>query len=129
MTERRDRELVEAIRLQIARDPAARSGLAEMARGAGVGMVTLCTSFRRMAGQFIDAYRLDLRLKLALERLERSTDDLSRIALDLGFDSHSHFGRHFRDRFGVTPSRVRSDLQALGRLRSKERDGGGARRR
>ncbi len=51
-TERRDRELVEAIRLQIARDPAARSGLAEMARGAGVGMVTLCTSFRRMAGRF-----------------------------------------------------------------------------
>lgn len=128
-TERRDRELVETIRLQIASDPAARPGLVELARRAGVGMVTLCTSFRRVAGSSIHAYRLDLRLKLALERLERSTEELSRIALDLGFDSHSHFSRHFRARFGVAPSRVRADLRALGRLRLKERDSGGARRR
>jgi AraC-like DNA-binding protein len=64
-----------------------------------------------------------------LKRLESSTEDLSRIALDLGFDSHSHFSRHFRARFGVAPSRVRADLRALGRLRLKERDSGGARRR
>ena len=128
-TARRDLDLVETVRLQIASDPAARPGLVEMARRAGVGMVTLCTSFRRVAGSSIHAYRLDLRLKLALERLESSTDDLSRIALDLGFDSHSHFSRHFRARFGVAPSRVRADLRALGRLRLKARDGGGARRR
>ena len=125
----RDSELVEAIRLQIASDPAARPGLAEMARTAGVGMVTLCTSFRRVTGRSIHAYRLDLRLKLALERLERSTDDLSRVALELGFDSHSHFSRHFRDRFGVAPSRARADLRVLGGLRLKERDSGGSRRR
>jgi len=127
-TARRDRELVEAVRLRVAADPSARPGLAAMAGDAGVGVVTLCTAFRRVAGRSIHAYRLDLRLQLALERLERSTGDLSDVALDLGFDSHSHFTLRFRERFGAAPSRVRADLAALGRLRLKERDSARTRR-
>jgi AraC family transcriptional regulator len=121
-TARRDGELVEVVRLRVAADPSARPGLAAMAADAGVGMVTLCTAFRRITGRSIHAYRLDLRLQLALERLERSTGDLSDVALELGFDSHSHFSLRFRERFGAAPSRVRADLSALGRLRLKERD-------
>jgi AraC-like DNA-binding protein len=128
VTGRRDRELVEAVRLRVAADPAARPGLAAMACDVGVGVVTLCTTFRRVTGRSIHAYRLDLRLQLALECLERSTGDLSDVALELGFDSHSHFTLRFRERFGQAPSRVRADLAALGRLRLKERDSGRSRR-
>jgi AraC-like DNA-binding protein len=128
-TARRDRELVEAVRLRVAADPSARPGLAAMAADAGVGTVTLCTTFRRVTGRSIHAYRLDLRLQLALERLERSTDDLTGVALELGFDSHSHFTLRFRERFGASPSRVRGDLAALGSLRLKERDSGRSRGR
>ncbi len=120
-TARRDRELVEGIRYAISADPSRRASLATLARRAGVGQVTMCTAFRRVTGRSIHAYRLDLRLELALERLERG-GDLTRIALDLGFDSHSHFSRHFRARFGASPSRLRDDLAALGRIRLKERD-------
>jgi AraC-like DNA-binding protein len=120
-TARRDRELVEGVRHAISTDPSSRAPLVELARAFGVGPVTLCTTFRRVTGRSIHAYRLDLRLELALEQLERA-GDLTRIALDLGFDSHSHFSRHFRARFGASPSRLREDLMGLGKLRSKERD-------
>lgn len=40
----------------------------------------------------------------ALERLAEGADSLSRLALDLGFSSHSHFTTLFHRVFGVPPS-------------------------
>jgi len=37
-----------------------------------------------------------------------SADDLTSLALDLGFSSHSHFTLAFRRAFGCTPSQFRS---------------------
>lgn len=126
---RRHRDLAQAIRARISASPARREPLTEMARGAGVGLVTLCAAFKQATGSSIHAYRLDLRLKMALERLEDAAADLTAIALDLGFDSHSHFSFHFRKRFGVPPSRMRRDLSRFGLVRLKERDSARARRR
>jgi AraC-like DNA-binding protein len=41
---------------------------------------------------------------MALEPLADGAGDLTRIALDLGFSSHSHFTAAFRRHFGLTPS-------------------------
>ena len=34
-------------------------------------------------------------------------DDLTELAMDLGFSSHSHFSARFRRAFGLTPSEFR----------------------
>ena len=66
--------------------------------------------FRAVTGQTIHAYRMQLRVRSALERIERASD-LSAVALALGFSSHSHFTASFRRAFGVTPSGVRGDAR------------------
>jgi AraC-like DNA-binding protein len=49
-----------------------------------------------------------VRLCHALETIvEYPKDDFTRIALDLGFASHSHFSTAFLREFGITPSQFR----------------------
>jgi AraC-like DNA-binding protein len=52
-------------------------------------------------------YRNQLRLRAALESLRDPRVDLSGLALDLGFSSHSHFTVMFRRSFGCPPSQFR----------------------
>ena len=51
-------------------------------------------------------YQLRLRLARALDLLARY-DDLTRLGLDLGFSSHSHFSSAFRSAYGRSPSEFR----------------------
>jgi AraC family transcriptional regulator len=92
----------------------------------------LARVFKARTGFSLHAYRTQLRLRAALERVAprhgagpalrlRSGQaprrgsghggrdvDLIDIALDLGFSSHSHFTEAFRRNFGTTPSAVRN---------------------
>jgi AraC family transcriptional regulator len=72
----------------------------------------LCRSFRRATGTTLHEHRNQLRLRSALDRLESGGCDLSELALDLGYSSHSHFTAAFRQTFGVTPSAVRGRVRA-----------------
>ena len=74
----------------------------------------LCRSFRRATGLTLHDYRDEVRLRLALERLEGGERDLSRLALDLGYSSHSHFTAAFRRSFGAPPSSMRKLLIVRG---------------
>lgn len=66
--------------------------------------------FQQQTGLPIHRYLTLLRLRVSLERL--SDCDLTRLALDLGFSSHSHFTDVFRREFGKTPSEVRKNTTA-----------------
>jgi hypothetical protein len=58
----------------------------------------------------LHAHRNRLRLTQALERIAAG-EDPTRIGLDLGFSSHSHFTAGFRRLFGEAPSVVRARLR------------------
>lgn len=81
--------------------------LDEVARESGVSPFHLCRLFRREVGTSIHRYRHELRLRESLEMVGESPCDLTRIALQLGFSSHSHFTAAFRAAFAVTPSEFR----------------------
>jgi AraC-like DNA-binding protein len=49
-----------------------------------------------------------LRLRLALDRIDDEGCDLTALANELGFSSHSHFTDAFRSLFGAPPSIVRA---------------------
>jgi AraC-like DNA-binding protein len=71
-----------------------------------VSPVYLTQLFHRLEGVPLYRYQLRLRLACALDRLAHA-DDLTALALDLGFTSHSHFSAAFRQTYGVSPSTFR----------------------
>lgn len=104
------REVVEATRAEICRDPTRSFTVRELALRVGVSPFHLCRLFRRGTGITLHTYLVDLRLRRSLEWLSDVTTDLSRVALEAGFSSHSHYSAAFRRRMGITPSRARSEL-------------------
>ncbi len=76
----------------------------------GVSAFRLCRVFRRVTGSSIHGYLVSVRLRASLERIEPRAVDLSSVAKDLGFSSHSHFTLAFRRSFGVSPSAWRGEI-------------------
>lgn len=113
-----DVDLVEAARDVIARRFTENLSLSDIARQVGASVFHLARIFKARTGFSLHAYRNQLRLREALERLSprrrrKPTErhaELVHIALDLGFSSHSHFTETFRRSFGKTPSAVRASL-------------------
>ncbi len=101
--------LAEAVRTVLARRYRDRLTLPELAAEVGVSPYHLHRRFRAATGWTIHAYRDHLRLREGLARVLDGEPDLSALALDLGYASHSHFTDRFRRAFGMTPSQVRQD--------------------
>jgi AraC-like DNA-binding protein len=108
---RRDVDLVEAARDVIARRFRDNLSLSEIARDVQSSVFHLARVFKTRTGLPLHAYRNQLRLRAALEKLAERGADLIDIALDLGFSSHSHFTETFRRSYGKTPSATREYLK------------------
>jgi AraC-like DNA-binding protein len=102
--------LVDRAKLVISSNPARRWKLAEIAAEVGVSPVYLTQSFQQVEGLPLYRYQLRCRLARALDLLHRY-DDLSALALDLGFSTHSHFTAAFRQLYGRTPAELQRALR------------------
>jgi AraC family transcriptional regulator len=103
-TEAYRRRIVEETKLILAANPWAAFSLDGIARSVASSPFHLARIFRAEVGMPVHQYLLRLRLALALERLASGRRNLSELALDLGFASHSHFTTSFRQTFGMSPS-------------------------
>jgi AraC-like DNA-binding protein len=114
-------DLAEAARTVLARSFREPVTLDEVARRTGSSMFHLCRTFRRHTGSTLHGYRNQLRLRTALERAATPESDLTELALDLGFSSHSHFTAAFRKAFGISPSafRRKATVQAMRELSAR----------
>ncbi len=110
------RKLTDRAKLVLASDPARRWTLAQIAGDVGVSPVYLTQVFADAEGVPLYRYQLRLRLARALDRLG-DCDDLTGLALDLGFSSHSHFTAAFRKLYGCAPV----DFQRATRIRPARR--------
>lgn len=97
----------EAAKTYLASRMSERITLDEVAREVGASPFHLARVFQQRTGVPVHRYLTCLRLRASLERLADSADDLTALALELGFSSHSHFADSFRREFGRTPSEVR----------------------
>lgn len=86
--------------------------LTEVAREVGASPFNFARIFQQQTGLPIHRYLTLLRLRASLERLSEAEEDLTALALDLGFSSHSHFTSVFRTEFGATPSEIRQRSKA-----------------
>ena len=109
------RDLVEAAQCVLGEDLALPLSLESVARAVNSSAFNLCRLFKRGTGLSLHAYRNQLRLRRSLDLLEEGAADLTGVALDLGYSSHSHFTYEFRRAFGQTPSEYRARRPALAR--------------
>ncbi|MBX7221706.1 MAG: AraC family transcriptional regulator [Blastocatellia bacterium] len=109
-TESDHADRVEAVKTFLAGRFDQRITLEEIARAAFSSPFHLARIFQRKTGIPIHRYQNRLRLRFSLERLAEGVTDLTALALELGFSSHSHFCDAFRQEFGRPPSAVRQEL-------------------
>jgi AraC-like DNA-binding protein len=103
-------KLVDRAKLVLSSDLARRWTLADIAAEVGVSPVYLTQVFQQVEGMPLYRYQLRLRLARALDLLGRY-DDLSSLAMDLGFSSHSHFTAAFRKTYGRTPANFQRSIR------------------
>jgi AraC-like DNA-binding protein len=111
-TDRDEREsLVQKAKELLSRNLRSNAGITWIASQLGVSPFHLCRIFRSHTGETLHEFKTDLRLRSALEDLADRKGDISRIAHEFGFSSHSHFTAAMRARFGVTPSELKTSLR------------------
>ena len=98
---------LERVKEAVAVAPSQQWNIAKLAKVANLSPFHLCHVFRQMVGTSIYDYVLHERLAQALDAVLERGDDLTTIALDAGFASHSHFTARFRGFFGVAPAALR----------------------
>jgi AraC-like DNA-binding protein len=106
-TEADHADRIEAAKSYLADRLGERLTLDDVARAAHASPFHLARVFRQRTGVPLHCYLTRLRLRAALERLADGANDLTTLALQLGFSSHSHFSDAFRREFGRSPSDVR----------------------
>jgi AraC-like DNA-binding protein len=97
---------LERVKEAVALAPAEKWTVARLARIANLSPFHLCHVFRRSVGTSLYDYVLHERLAHTLDAV-LDCDDLTAVALDAGFSSHSHFTARFRKFFGCTPAALR----------------------
>lgn len=99
--------------------PARNLDLHTLAAIAGCSPFHLCNIFRSVSGSSLRQFRLEHRLGNAIGQLADGQHDLMQMAIDLGFNSHSHMSQAFRAHLGRSPAWWRSafDRGDLARLR------------
>lgn len=100
------RRLADRVKMLLASDLSRRWTLAEIGKDIGCSPVYLTQVFKQVEGMPLYRYQLQLRLARALDRLA-DMEDLSALAAELGFSSHSHFASAFRKAYGQSPAEFR----------------------
>jgi AraC-like DNA-binding protein len=97
----------EAAKTYLAARLGERITLDDVARAVHASPFHLARIFQQQTGVAVHRYLTQLRLRASLERLADGGSDITQIALELGFSSHSHFTDAFRREFGHPPSEIR----------------------
>jgi AraC-like DNA-binding protein len=105
------RRLTDRVKVLLAGDLSRRWTLAQIAAEIRGSPVYLTQVFQQVEGIPLYRYHLRLRLARALDLIARY-DDLSALAADLGFSSHSHFSAAFRQAYGRSPSTFKQFAKA-----------------
>ena len=101
--ERRRRSAIENVKEIVARHYSAELSLDHVARLVHYSPGQLAKLFAERTGFTIHGYQQQLRLRTALQMIQERRFELSAVAAELGFSSHSHFSMVFRRRFGISP--------------------------
>lgn len=103
----RRRRQIELVKEAISLRPERKWTLGQLADAASISAYHLAHVFRAEVGAPVYRYVLRARLANSLDAVLDVGADLTTIALEAGFASHSHFTARFRALFGLTPIELR----------------------
>lgn len=83
--------------------------LEDMAKDLGVSKYVLSRVFSKTFHRNFNQYLNDARLGYAKQRLENTSDPITTICLDSGFDSQRTFNRVFKEKYRLSPSDYRKN--------------------
>jgi len=112
--ERRQRQMVEQVRLELYARLQRPPTLTELARMVDCSAFHLSRLFTAYVGMPMRSYLVRVRAGEAARRVMEGADDLAALALELGFYDHSHFSNTFIAVWGVSPSAFRQSRRAIG---------------
>ena len=104
------RRLADRVKVLLASDLSRRWTLSNIAAEIRGSPVYLTQVFQQTEGIPLYRYHLRLRLARALDLIAQF-DDLSALAAELGFSSHSHFTAAFRQAYGRSPTAFKQSAQ------------------
>ena len=84
------------------------NSLDEVAEAIFVSKYHLCHLFSKCVEVSFNSYLTKIRLKNASEKLLKSSDSISKIAMDTGFSTSAYFCQVFKKEFGVTPLKYKT---------------------
>lgn len=105
------RRAIEALHRDLAESPSVSSIAAEL----GCSPFHLMRAVRAELGTSLRGYRVAARIGAALHRLAEGEQDLTRLALELGFASHAHLTSTFVRVLGAPPRALRAQLHPRAR--------------
>lgn len=103
-----ERERLEAVRAILALRFAEPLTLGQLGRAVHMSPFHLSRRFRAYTGTSLHQYRMRVRLAAAFERIVETRAEVSRIGLDVGFSTPSHFAAAFRRWYGCPPCDARA---------------------
>ena len=111
-------ERAEAVKAYLSAHMSEAVTLEDVAASVNASPFNFSRIFLQQTGLPVHRYLTLLRLRASLELIAAPRTDLTSIALDLGFSSHSHFTDVFRREFGETPSdfRKKADGRSINKM-------------
>lgn len=95
-----------------------------LAREVGLSRATLARRFHELVGVPPATYLTEWRMRVAVEQLRDSDDDVGRIGRALGYSSDAAFSAAFRRAHGQSPSAMRAAIRHRSRDRSDHENAG-----
>ncbi len=81
-------------------------GILKLCREMNMSRAQLYRKFKALTNQTVGRYIRSIRLNRAKELLSSTTLTVSEVAFQVGFKSISHFSMHFKQEYGINPSKV-----------------------
>ena len=81
-------------------------------KASGMNVRPATASGHRTRGQQVPTLRLLIRLRQVAVLLRQTADSVLSVALNLGFQSETHFGKAFKKQYGISPGQYRKNEAA-----------------
>ncbi|WP_264190778.1 helix-turn-helix domain-containing protein [Mesobacillus jeotgali] len=104
-----NKDLIERAKELITNNYSKSTETKKIAQMLGVSNNHLVRLFKQYHGKTISEYLIELRLKEATRLLTHTDTEITKVALDAGFQSMSNFYKTFKMRTGLTPKEYRNE--------------------
>lgn len=106
----RDKQIGRALSL-MHKSPDQEWSVNRLAREVGMSRSNFSARFTHLVGDSVSRYLTKWRMQLACKNLEETSESISKIALESGYQSEAAFCRAFRRLYNVPPSHFRKNMQ------------------